>query len=104
MACLSKKIVRDNASEWSFKFKTYIQVFSYHDCFRWRFLFSSARLCRLIVFADYHKAEENSELRQYKRNVTDESKEQNVTSNILNSVSIKTFGSIVCGTQICHEN
>lgn len=99
MACLSKKIVRDNASEWSFKFETFIQV--YHACFRWRFLCSSARPCRLIVFADYQKAEESSELRHYKRNITDESKENNVTSNILNSVSIITVGSIVCGTEIC---
>lgn len=65
------------------------------------FMSSSARPCRLIVFADYQKAEESSELRHYKRNITDESKENNVTSNILNSVSIITFGSIVCGTQIC---
>lgn len=100
MACLSKKIVCDNASEWSFKFETYIQVFSYHASLRWRFLSSSARPCKLIVFADYHKAEESSELRQYKKNVTDERKEQNMTSNILNSVSIITFGSMVCGTQI----
>lgn len=64
-------------------------------CFRWRFFSSSARPCRLIVFADNQKAGESSELRQYKRNVTDESKEQNVTSHIVNSVSIITLGSIL---------